>query len=112
MTEYRHQVSGFFVKREEAPMVFSKPNDRGFPPDQLKVHDNDTAAREPAPEAHSNTALISLIVNDTVGAAIGTDVGVLAQVVLASQTRSEQETAIAQEVIKEAVSDFKDARTV
>jgi hypothetical protein len=32
------------------------------------------------------------------------------QVVLVVQTRSEQETAIAQEVIKEAVGDFEDVR--
>jgi hypothetical protein len=57
MTEYKHHVSGFFVKREEAQIALSKLIDRGLPPDQLRIYDNETAAREPAPQANSNTAL-------------------------------------------------------
>lgn len=173
MTEYMHHVSGFFVKREEAQIALSKLTDRGIPPEQMRIYDNETAAREPAPDANSNTVLKNLIVDGAVGAAVGTGLGVLAevalvvanvslfiaspllaplamlgwgaslggvvgavigsenthkkdgkladlvqdaimngQVVLVAQTRSEQETAIAQEVIKEAVGDFKDIRTV
>jgi hypothetical protein len=171
MTEYRHHVSGFFVKRDEAQMALSKLHDQGIPPDQLRIYDNEAAAREPAPDANSNTQLKSMVVDGAVGAAVGAGVGVLAevalvianvslfiasplvaplamlgwgaslggvigavvgsesvdkkdgkfadlvqdaimngQVVLVVQTRSEQETAIAQEVIKEAVGDFEDVR--
>jgi hypothetical protein len=173
MTEYRHHVSGFFVKHEEAQVAFAKLIDRGIPPEQLRIYDNATAARDPAADENSNTMLKNLIVDGAVGAAVGTGIGVLAevalvvanvslfiaspllaplamlgwgaslggvvgavigsestdkkdgkfadlvqdaimdgQVVLVSQTRSEQETAIAQEVIKEAVGDFKDVRTI
>lgn len=164
MAEYRHHVSGFFVKREEAQIASSKLSERGMAADQLRIYDN-----EPAPDADSNTALKSLIVDGAVGAAVGTGIGALAelalalanvslfiaspllaplvmlgwgaslggvvgavigsesrdkqdgkfaelvqdaimngQVVLVVQTRSEQETALAQEVIKEAVGEFKD----
>ena len=173
MSEYSHHVSGFFVKREEAKIAFSKLTDRGILPEQMRIYDNETAAREPAPTVNSNTVLKNLIVDGAVGAAVGTGMGVLAevalvvanvslfiaspllaplamlgwgaslggivgavigsesthkkdgkladlvqdaimngQVVLVAQTRSEQETAIAQEVIKEAVGDFKDVRLV
>jgi hypothetical protein len=173
MTEYRHHVSGFFVKPEEAHIAFSKLMERGLPPDQLRIYDNETAAREPAPAANSNTMLNNLIVDGAVGAAVGTGIGALAevalvvanvslfiaspllaplamlgwgaslggligavvgsestdkkegkfadlvrdaimngQVVLVVQTRSEHETAVAQEVIKDAVGDFKDGGPV
>jgi hypothetical protein len=82
MTEYRHHVSGFFVKREEAQIAFSKLTDRGIPTDQLRIYDNETAAREPAPDANSNTQLKSMIVDGAVGAAVGTGIGVLAEVAL------------------------------
>jgi hypothetical protein len=82
MTEYRHHVSGFFVKREEAQMAFTKLTDRGIPSDQLRIYDNETAAREPSPDANSNTQLKSIIVDSAVGAAVGTGIGVLAEVAL------------------------------
>ncbi|TXT41468.1 MAG: hypothetical protein FD135_254 [Comamonadaceae bacterium] len=170
MYEYTHHVSGFFVKREEAQMAFYKLNARGIPLDQLKIYDNEKASREPAADANSNTLLENMVVDGAVGAAVGTGVGVLAevalvvanvslfilvaplamlgwgaslggvigaavgsestekkdgklsdlvqdaimngQVVLVAKTHSEQETDIAQEVIKEAVGDFKDVRIV
>lgn len=173
MTEYKHHVSGFFVKRAEAHIAFVKLRDLGLQPDQLRIYDNETAAREPAADANSNMMLKNMIVDGAVGVAVGTGVGVLAevalvvanvslfiaspllaplamlgwgaslggvigavvgsestdkkdgkfadlvqdaimngQVVLVAQTRNENETAIAREVIKEAVGDFKDALTV
>jgi hypothetical protein len=173
MTEYRHHVSGFFVKREEAEMGFSKLIERGLPPEQLRIYDNETAAREPSPDTNSNTTLKNLIVDGAIGAAVGTGLGVLAevalaaanvtlfiaspllaplamlgwgaslggvvgavigsesstkkegkfadlvqdaimngQVVLVAQTRTELETSTAQEILKEAVGDYKDSTTV
>jgi hypothetical protein len=172
MAEYKHYVSGFFAKREDAQIALSKLSERGIPPDQLRIYDNETAAREPVPEANSNTALKSLIVDGAVGAAVGTGIGALAevalvvanvslflaspllaplamlgwgaslggvigavigsestdkkdgkfadlvqdaimngQVVLFAQTRNEQETAIAQDVIQLAAGDAKDVRS-
>lgn len=80
MTDYRHHISGFFVKREEAQIAYSKLIDRGLLPDQLGIYDNQTAAREPAPNANSNATLKNLIVDGAVGAAVGTGLGVLAEV--------------------------------
>ncbi|MDO8264074.1 MAG: hypothetical protein Q7T21_12760 [Gallionella sp.] len=80
MTDYRHHVSGFFVKREEAQIAYSKLIERGLLPDQLGIYDNQTAAIEPAPDANSNATLKNLIVDGAVGAAVGTGLGVLAEV--------------------------------
>jgi hypothetical protein len=80
MTDYRHHVSGFFVKRDEANIAYRKLVDRGLLPEQLGIYDNQTAAREPATDANSNATLKNLIVDGAVGAAIGTGLGVLAEV--------------------------------
>ena len=173
MTEYRHHVSGFFVKLDEAQLAFYKLADQGIPADQLWIYDNQSVAPEPVTDVKSNTMLTSMIVDGAVGAAVGTGIGALAevalvvanvslfiaspllaplvmlgwgaslggvvgavigsentdkkdgkfadlvqdaitngQVVLVAHTRSEQETAIAQDVIKAALGPFKDARTV
>jgi hypothetical protein len=83
MTEYRHHVSGFFVKREEAQIALSKLIAQGIPLDQLGIYDNETAIRKPSPDADSNTMLESMIVKGAIGAAVGTGIGVLAEVTLA-----------------------------
>ena len=82
MIEYRHHVSGFFVKRDEAQIAFSKLVERGLPPEQLRIYDNETAAREPASAANSNAVLKNLIVDGAAGAAVGTGIGALAEVAL------------------------------
>jgi hypothetical protein len=82
MSEYKHHVSGFFVNRAEAHIAFSKLVDQGIPTGQLRIYDNETAAREPAPEANSNTALKGMIVDGAVGVAVGTGIGALAELAL------------------------------
>lgn len=79
MTDYRHHVSGFFVKREEANIAYCKLIDRGLLPEQLGIYDNQTAATEPASAANSNATLKKLIVDGAIGAAIGTGLGILAE---------------------------------
>lgn len=79
MTDYRHHVSGFFVKHEEANIAYCKLIDRGLLPEQLGIYDNQTAAREPAADANSNATLKNLIVDAAVGAAVGTGLGVLVE---------------------------------
>jgi hypothetical protein len=172
MTGYTHHVSGFFVKPEEAQIALSKLNARGIPNVQLSIYDNNTDLVQRSPDTNSNTALNNLIVDGAVGAAVGTGLGILAevallaadvslfiaspllaplalmgwgaslggvvgamvgskstekadgrfadlvhdaimngQVVLVAKTLSEAETAIAQEVIKDAVGEFKDVHS-
>ena len=139
MTEYRHPIAGFFVKREEAQTAYSKLIDRGLLPEQLGIYDKQTAAREPTADANSNATLKNLIVDGAVGAAIGSGLGGVIgaaigsesckrtegqfadmvqdaimndQAVLVAQTFNEKDATIAQEVIKESVGHFNTMGTI
>jgi hypothetical protein len=135
MIEYRRHVSGFFVKRDEAQLAFSKLAERGIPADQLKIYNSQPEPREPASDTKSNNLLKNMIVDGAVGAAVGTGIGAVVgsestdkkdgkfaalvqdaitngQVVLVAQTHSEQETATAEDVLKEAVGPLDASRTV
>ena len=172
MADYRHHVSGFFVKRDEAQIALDKLVIRGLPAEQLHIYDNETARITPDPDVNSNATLKNLVVDGATGVAVGTGIGVLTeialvaanvtlfvasplvaplallgwgaslggvigavvgsdsktkkegkladmvqdaimsgQVVLVAETRTEQETVIAQEVINRAVGEFKDVNT-
>lgn len=169
MDEYRHHVSGFFARREEAERAISKIVERGLPRKQLHIFGADSALPTSAPHEKSNEALKDMVVDGTIGAAVGTGIFGLAevalvaanvtlfiaspliaplamlgwgaslgaligatvgsenkevkegwfsdlirdaiasgQVVLVAVTKTEQETAIAREVIKASVGDYKD----
>jgi len=170
MDEYRHHVSGFFAHREEAESVFSRLVERGLPRERLQIFAADSAPSESTPKEGSNEVLKDMVVDGTIGAAVGTGVGALGtvalavanvslfiaspllaplvmlgwgaslgglvgaaagatagpeskegwfsdligdaiasgQVVLVAETRTEQETAIAREVIQASVGDSKD----
>jgi hypothetical protein len=172
MDEYRHHVSGFFTHREEAESAFSRLVERGLPRERLQIFVADAATSDLAPEEGSNEVLKDMVVDGTIGAAVGTGIGALGtvalavanvslfiaspllaplvmlgwgaslgglvgaaagatagpenkekegwfsdligdaiasgQVVLVAETRTEQETAIAREVIQASVGDSKD----
>lgn len=174
MGEYRHHVSGFFAYREEAQTASSKLVERGVPREQIQIFETDTVASDPAPKADSNAVLKDVVVDGTIGTAVGTGIGALAelalvvanvslfvaspliaplamlgwgasigglvgaatgamtgpaagveekegrfsalvrdaissgQIVLLVETRTEQETAIAREVMQASVGDYKD----
>ena len=170
MDEYRHHVSGFFTQREEAESAFSRLVERGLPRERLQIFAADSAPSESTPKEGSNEVLKDMVVDGTIGAAVGTGVGALGtvalavanvslfiaspllaplvmlgwgaslgglvgaaagatagpenkegwfsdlvgdaiasgQVVLVAETRTEQETAIAREVIQASVGDSKD----
>jgi len=169
MDEYRHHVSGFFARREEAERAISKIVERGLPRKQLHIFGADSAQPTSGPHEKSNEALKDMVVDGTIGAAVGTaafglaEVALVAanvtlfiaspliaplamlgwgaslgaligatigseskevkegwfsdlisdaiasgQVVLVAVTKTEQETAIAREVIKASVGDYKD----
>lgn len=82
MIEYRHHVSGFFSNRDEAKIAFSKLLEQGLPRDRLQIFETDTTASAPAPKGDSNAVLKDLVVDGTIGTAVGTGVGALAEVAL------------------------------
>lgn len=177
MDAYRHHVSGFFARREEAENASSRLAEQGIPREQLQIFDDIAmAGPAPAPLAENNGVLKDVLVDGAIGAAVGTGIGALTelallaanvslfvaspliaplvllgwgaslgglvgastgasigespgdgkhkdglfahlvgdaiskgQVVLVVETRTEAETLIARDVIRNAVGDFKDA---
>lgn len=82
MNEYSHHVSGFFANRETAQSVFTTLIERGVPRERLQLFDTDTPALAPAPQEDSNAVLKDVLVDGTVGTAVGAGLGGLAQVAL------------------------------
>jgi len=82
MTDYRHHVSGFFVKREEAQIALEKLVIRGLPVAQLNIYDNDFATITPDPDVNSNATLKNLMVDGATGVAVGAGLGVLTEIAL------------------------------
>lgn len=80
MDEYRHHVSGFFARRQEAEEAFSRLIDRGLPRSQLYIVEADSAPHVAAPQSDSNAVLKDVFVDGAVGAAVGTGIGALAEV--------------------------------
>jgi len=84
MDEYRHHVSGFFARREEAESVFSRLVERGLPRERLHIYAADsTASPAPASQAESNEVLKDVVVDSAIGGAVGTGIGALGSVALA-----------------------------
>lgn len=82
MDEYRHHVSGFFSQREEAESARSELIERGLPRERLQVFENDSGAAAPSPQTDSNGTLKDMLVDGTIGTAVGTGLGALAQLAL------------------------------
>src|SRR5450759_1390140 len=82
MIEYRHHVSGFFSNRDEAKITFSRLLEQGLPRERLQIFETDTAASAPAPKRDSNAVLKDVLVDGTIGTAVGTGIGALAEVAL------------------------------
>lgn len=83
MTTYRHHVSVFFPNRTPADATMKVLLDRGFSAAQLQIFSADSDA-PPAPEPlkQSNTVLKDMLVDGSIGAAIGTGLGGLTTVAL------------------------------
>jgi len=82
MNDYSHHVSGFFANREEAQSVFTTLIARGVPRERLQLYDTDTPTLAPAPQEDSNAVLKNVLVDGTIGTAVGAGLGGLAQVAL------------------------------
>jgi hypothetical protein len=82
MDEYRHHVSGFFSRRQEAERALSQLIDQGLPRSQLHLVEADSAPSVAAPQSDSNAVLKDVFVDGAIGAAVGTGIGALAEVAL------------------------------
>lgn len=82
MDEYRHHVSGIFAHREEAERAFAKLVERGLPQEYLQIFETDPAVPAYSQQAKSNKVLKDIVVDGAIGAAVGTGIGVLAEISL------------------------------
>ena len=74
MSEYNHYISGFFANRDDAESTFSILVERGLPRDRLQIFKTDTPSPDPAPKDDSNAVLKDVLVDGTIGAAVGTGI--------------------------------------
>ena len=82
MTSHSHHVSGFFVKLEEAENARAELIERGLPLERLMIYHNSTSAASPTPAAKSNALLKNMLTDGAIGTAVGSGVGVLAELAL------------------------------
>jgi len=82
MDEYRHHVSGFFARREEAEGAVNSLVERGIPRDQLQLFDADSGPPVAEPKGESNGVLNKVLVDGAIGTAVGAGIGGLAQLAL------------------------------
>ena len=88
MDEYRHHVSGFFTRREDAESALSGLVEQGWPRERLRIFASDPAASDSAPKEGSNAVLQDVLVDATIGTAVGTGIGALGSVALAAASVS------------------------
>jgi hypothetical protein len=82
MAEYRHHVSGFFARREEAEGAQARLLAHGLPGERLHLVSGDTALPAPAPPEGSKAVLKNILVDGAIGTAVGTGLGALGEVAL------------------------------
>ena len=82
MNEFSHYVSGFFANLDQAQSAFTLLVERGVPRERLQLFDTDAPALAPAPQEDSNAVLKDVVVDGTIGTAVGAGLGGLAQVAL------------------------------
>lgn len=82
MDQYRHHVSGIFVNHIEAGGTLEKLVEQGLPRERLQIFESDSALPAATQQAKSNEVLKDMVVDGTIGAAVGTGIGALAEVAL------------------------------
>ncbi len=88
MDEYRHHVSGFFTHREQAESALSRLIEQGLPRERLRIFANDPAASDTMPKDGSDAVLKDVLVDASIGTAVGTGIGALGSVALAAASVS------------------------
>lgn len=82
MEEYRHHVSGFFAHYQEAASALSRLIDLGLPRERLQLLKPDAASPATVRQADSNGVLQHVLVDGAIGTAVGTGIGVIAELAL------------------------------
>jgi len=136
MIQCRHHVCGFFAHREEAENALARLGRQGIPSERVQLPDANSTAAASEAEAGSTEVPTNVLVDGAIGTAVGTGIGALVgaatgakadvrhkegwladlvrdaiasgQVVLVADTRNEQETAVAGQVIAAAVGESRD----
>ena len=81
MNEQSHIVSGIYTTRAEAEAVLERLVERGVPRGEMYVVDHPAIPETPK-MASDNEALKDMVVDGSIGAVVGTGIGVLADVAL------------------------------
>jgi hypothetical protein len=82
MVTYSHHVSGFFGHRKEAESTLSSLLARGLPVERLHIFDASSTLPSDAKQKDSNAVLKHVLVDGSIGTAVGTGIGALAQLAL------------------------------
>lgn len=80
MNDHPHQVCGFFSGREDAQSALATLVDRGLAREALRIIPGDPVF--PDTESSSDKALKDILVDGAIGTAVGSGLGVLAEVAL------------------------------
>jgi hypothetical protein len=84
----RHHLAGFFADVADAQVARSGLEQRGLPSAQLQIFGAESAAPVSLPTADHSAVLLGLALNGAVGSALGTGVGVLAELGLVPSNAS------------------------
>lgn len=82
METYRHHISGFFPERAEAENALSELASRGLPRERLQLFDTHSLPPATGQQGESNETLTNVLVDGSIGTAVGTGIGALAQLAL------------------------------
>lgn len=82
MNDYRHHVTGFFAHHQDAESTLGKLVELGFPRERLYILKAVLAPQASASRADDNAVLTNVLVDGAIGTAVGSGVGVLAEVAL------------------------------
>jgi hypothetical protein len=93
MNDYRHHVSGFFADRDDAESALSTLVERGLLRERLQIFETDSAV----PGAITKMSWFSALIHDANPTRL---------IVLVADNRTEQDAAIAREVIQASVGDY------
>jgi hypothetical protein len=82
MQDYHHHVSGIFQRHADALMALEKLIEKGLPSNHMQIFESDTPLPEASTQAKSNEVLKNMLVQGSLGTAVGTSLGALTQVAL------------------------------
>ncbi|WP_114973696.1 hypothetical protein [Rhodoferax ferrireducens] len=93
MNNYRHHVSGFFADLDDAESAYFTLVERGLPRNRLQIFETNPTGHG----AMTKVSWYSALLHDKIESR---------QIVLVVDNRTEQDTAIAREVIQACVGDY------